>query len=58
MKTEKLSYSLRVIYFFGIYLAFCLVHPFLSEIEFMPDDPELSATENKFIKTSYISFKI
>tara|TARA_B100000586_G_C19869145_1_gene326051 strand:- start:72 stop:515 length:444 start_codon:yes stop_codon:yes gene_type:complete len=46
------------IYFFGIYLAFCLVHPFLSEIEFVPDDPELSATENKFIKTFALVFAI
>ena len=44
------------IYFFGIYLAFCLVHPFLSEIEFMPGDPELSATENKFINIFALVF--
>ena len=44
------------IYFFGIYLAFCLVHPFLSEIEFMPSDPELSATENKFINIFALVF--
>ena len=46
------------IYFFGIYLAFCLVHPFLSEIEFVPDDPELSATENKFINIFALVFGI
>ena len=46
------------IYFFGIYLAFCLVYPFLSEIELVPDDPELSATENKFIKTFALVFAI
>jgi len=38
--------------FFGVYLAYSLVSPFLSEIEFStPDDPELSAAENKFINT-------
>ena len=46
------------IYFFGIYLAFCLVHSFLSEIEFVPDDPELSATENKFINIFALVFGI
>jgi|TARA_B100000959_G_C14634329_1_gene481605 hypothetical protein len=38
--------------FFWVYLIFSLVSPFLSEIEFStPDDPELSAAENKFINT-------
>ena len=38
--------------FFWILLAYSLVSPFLSEIEFSPpDDPELSAAENKFINT-------
>ena len=38
--------------FFGVYLAYSLVSPFLSEIEFSPpDDPELSAAENKFLNT-------
>ena len=37
-------------------MAFCLVYPFLSEIEIMPDDPELSATENEFIKIFALVF--
>ena len=43
--------------FFGVYLAYSLVSPFLSEIEFStPDDPELSAAENKFINTFSMIF--
>ena len=38
--------------FFGVYLSYSLVSLFLSEIEFStPDDPELSAAENKFLNT-------
>ena len=33
--------------FFWVYLVFSFVSPFLSEIEFLSDDPELSDTENK-----------
>ena len=33
--------------FFLVYLVFSFVSPFLSEIEFLSDDPELSDTENK-----------
>ena len=43
--------------FFWIFLAYSLVSPFLSEIEFSPpDDPELSAAENKFINTFSMIF--
>jgi hypothetical protein len=43
--------------FFWILLAYSLVSPFLSEIEFSPpDDPELSAAENKFINTFSMIF--
>ena len=34
--------------FFWVYLVFSFVYPFLSEIEFLADDPELSDAENKF----------
>ena len=36
--------------FFWVYLVFSFVYPFLSEIEFLADDPELSDAENKFLK--------
>ena len=43
--------------FFWILLAYSLVSPFLSEIEFSPpDDPELSAAENKFSNTFSMIF--
>ena len=43
--------------FFWILLAYSLVSPFLSEIEFSPpDDPELSVAENKFINTFSMIF--
>ncbi len=35
--------------FFWVYLVFSFVYPFLSEIEFLPNDPELSPAENKFM---------
>ena len=35
--------------FFWVYLVFSFVYPFLSEIEFLADDPELSDAENKFL---------
>ena len=35
--------------FFWVYLVFSFVNPFLSEIEFLADDPELSDAENKFL---------
>ena len=35
--------------FFWVYLVFSFVYPFLSEIEFLADDPELSDAENKFV---------
>jgi len=35
--------------FFWVYLVFSFVNPFLSEIEFLADDPELSDAENKFV---------
>ena len=35
--------------FFLVYLVFSFVYPFLSEIEFLADDPELSDAENKFL---------
>ena len=35
--------------FFWVYLVFGFVNPFLSEIEFLADDPELSDAENKFV---------
>ena len=35
--------------FFWVYLVFSFVYPFLSEIEFLADDPELSDGENKFL---------
>lgn len=34
--------------FFLVYLVFSFVYPFLSEIEFLAHDPELSDAENKF----------
>jgi len=43
--------------FFWILLAYSSVSPFLSEIEFSPpDDPELSAPENKFINNLSMIF--
>ena len=35
--------------FFWVYLVFSFVYPFLSEIEFLAHDPELSDAENKFL---------
>ncbi len=35
--------------FFWVYLVFSFVNPFLSEIGFLADDPELSDAENKFV---------
>ena len=35
--------------FFWVYLVFSFVYLFLSEIEFLADDPELSDAENKFL---------
>ena len=35
--------------FFWVYLVFSFVSPFLSEIGFLADDPELSDAENKFV---------
>jgi len=35
--------------FFWVYLVFSFVNPFLSEIDFLPSDPELSDAENKIL---------
>ena len=44
--------------FFWVYLVFSFVSPFLSEIEFLSDDPELSDTENKIGNIFAVVFAI